>query len=105
MSTTSKSDPTQPLTQLEFTPEDHETAERVARFLGYTQTAYTSTSALWGLFCLRDSAADRKRPACIIKTRELGMLVVQDLEDLGLNDIGDPSGTVYVDGEPVGGRR
>lgn len=96
---------TQPLTQLEFTPDDHDTAERVARHLGYSQYSYTSTSALWGYFCLRDSDTDRKRPACIIKTRELGMLVVQDLEDLGLNDAGDPAGTVYVDGEPVGGRR
>jgi hypothetical protein len=76
---------TQALTQLEFTSDDHDVSDRIARHLGYTQTAYTSTSALWGLFCLRDSAQDRKPEACIIKTRELGFLVVSDLEDLGLD--------------------
>lgn len=51
----------------------------MARSLGYTQTAYTTTSALRGLFCLPDHA--RQRKGCIIKTRELGLLFVQDLED------------------------
>ena len=71
---------TPPLTQQEFTGNDFEVAERIAKRLGYTQTAYTSTSALWGLFCLRDHA--RHRAGCIIKTKELGFLFVQDLEDL-----------------------
>lgn len=70
------------LTQLEFTAGDHEVAERIARKLGYTQTVYTSTSQLWGLFCLRDRAS--QRAGCIIRTRELGFLFVQDVEDLNL---------------------
>ena len=44
---------TQQLTQLEFQEEDFPVAERLAKRLGYTQTAYTSSSALWGLFCLQ----------------------------------------------------
>jgi len=71
---------TQPLTQLEMSDEDIERAEQIARRLGYTQTAYTSTSALWGLFCLPDRPLQRK--GCVVKTRELGLLFVQDEEDL-----------------------
>lgn len=84
-----------PLTQLEFAPEDHATAEAMARQLGYQQYSYTSTSDLWGLFCLPENAdrphvSDTRRrtppyrPGCIIKTQELGLLFVQDAEDLGL---------------------
>jgi hypothetical protein len=80
----SKPDDTQPLTQLEFEEDDFAVAERIARRLGYTQTAYTSTSALWGLFCLADRASQRE--GCIIKTKELGLLFVQTLEDLHLYD-------------------
>lgn len=72
------------LTQVEFDEEDHEAAERIARRLGYTQTAYTSTSALWGLFCLRDRAS--QRAGCVVKTKELGLLFVQGLEDLNMHD-------------------
>ncbi len=75
---------TQALTQCEFSEDDFEIAENMADRLGYTQTVYTSTSALWGLYCLRDSAADPKRDGCIIKTRELGFLFVQTDEDLGV---------------------
>ena len=71
---------TQPLTQVEFDEADFAIAERIARRLGYQQTAYTSTSALWGLFCLREHA--KHRSGCIIKTKELGLMFVQDLEDL-----------------------
>jgi hypothetical protein len=70
------------LTQLEFTDADHAIAEQIARRLGYTQTTYTSTSDLWGLFCHRDRAS--QRAGCIIRTRELGYLFVQDVEDLNL---------------------
>jgi hypothetical protein len=73
---------------------DFAVAERIARALGYEQTAYTSTSALWGLFCLPENP-DRWRGnrralqhACIIKTRELGFLVVQSADDLGLDEDG-----------------
>ena len=104
--TTTRSE-TQALTMREFTPHDHTVAERVARFLGYEQYAYTSTSALWGLFCMRENPAqassadltprvpggrptERRQNAIIIATQELGILVVHDLEDLGLDGNGRP---------------
>lgn len=86
-------DQTQGLTQVEFSGDDFDTAKTVAKRLGYEQTAYTSTSALWGLFCLPENPRTWKgnrralQGACIIKTKELGFLVVQNLEDLGLEDI------------------
>lgn len=72
--------PTQPLAQVEFQGADFEIAERIAAALGYEQYAYTSTSALWGLFCLPENPAYAKpwhplHGACIIKnprTRILG---------------------------------
>ena len=83
-----------PITQREFIGDDFEIAERIAARLGYAQTVYTSTSALWGLYCLRENperartTVERRHPpyvaGCIIKTQELGFLFVQDLEDLGL---------------------
>lgn len=74
---------TQPLTQVEFEEPDFEVAERIAKRLGYTQTAYTSTSALWGLFCLRDRVT--QKAGCIIKTKELGFMFVQCAdEDLNI---------------------
>jgi hypothetical protein len=88
-----------PITPLEFEPDDHAKAQEMAERLGYKQTAYTSTSALWGLFCLNENpsclpraAADylRNKPpltkGCIIKTKEFGLLFVQDREDLGFDD-------------------
>lgn len=68
------------LTMLEFEEKDFETAEKIAKRLGFTQTAYTSTSALWGLFCLPDRASQKS--GCVIKTKELGFMFVQDTEDL-----------------------
>ena len=81
---------TQALTQVEFSDEDLAKAERIAAALGYEQTAYTSTSALWGLFCLPENPAtakpgQRTDGGCIIKTVELGMLFVQDGEDLNFD--------------------
>lgn len=76
---------TQVLTQVEFDKDDFEKAEQVARRLGYKQTAYTSHSALWGLFCLPDRKTQRS--GCIIKTTELGLLFVQGLDDLLMQDI------------------
>ena len=73
------------LTQLEFTDEDLEKAEDIARSLGYAQQAYTSTSALIGLYCLaerEDHPTGPYREGCIIKTKELGFMFVQLLEDL-----------------------
>ena len=86
---------TQALTQEEWTDQDFEIGHRVGRAMGYAQMVYTSTSALWGLFCLAENPATAKpgeplHKACIIKTRELGFLVVQDLEELGLLRNGAP---------------
>jgi len=81
---------TQLLTQLEFEDHDFSEAERLATRLGYTQTAYTSTSALWGLFCLPENPEYSKGPhtgGCIIKTKELGFLFVQDTEDLHMKEV------------------
>lgn len=76
---------TQTLTQLEWEAEDFAKGEAIARALGFEQFAYTSTSALWGLFCLPENPQYANgRPTdggCIIKTRELGFLFVQDGED------------------------
>lgn len=74
-----------PITQLEMMERDIETAEKVAKRLGFTQTAYTSTSALWGLFCLPDRATQRH--GCIIKTAEFGLMFVADLEDMLMEDL------------------
>ena len=82
---------TQTLTQTEFSEDDFGKAEKIAAALGYKQTAYTSTSALWGLFCLPENpraplynVAQTTQGGCIIKTLELGLLFVQDGEDRGL---------------------
>lgn len=75
------------LTQVEMSEADIEFAEKIAAKLGFTQTAYTSTSQLWGLYCLPDHA--QHRHGCIIKTRELGFLFVADLEDLQLHDLAE----------------
>lgn len=57
-----------PLTQVEFDEGDFADAEEIARRLGFTQTAYTTSSALWGLFCLPDRNGQRK--GCIILLME-----------------------------------
>lgn len=79
------------LTQLEWEGDDFAKGEAIARALGFEQHAYTSTSALWGLFCLPENPATAKpgqatQGGCIIKTRELGFLFVQDGEDRGLEN-------------------
>lgn len=81
------------LRQMHFSPTDHVIAHKIAAHMGYAQTACTSTSALIGLFCLAENPArnPQNRPTvrgCIIKTRELGFLFVQDAEDLGFDDLG-----------------
>lgn len=83
------------LTQQEFTPADHRAAERMAQALGYEQYAYTSTSQLWGLYCIQENP-DTAKPGqaiqggCIIKTKELGLLFVQCTENLCLHPNGRP---------------
>lgn len=84
---TDRPQPTTLLTQVEFEGDDFRKAEAIAQRLGYEQFAYTSTSALWGLFCLPENPARARRGqrtvgGCIIKTRELGFLFVQNGEDL-----------------------
>lgn len=83
---------TKPLTQLEFRPQDFTIAQQLAERLGYKQYPYTSTSDLIGLYCLRENperapAGSPQYNAVIIRTRELGIMVVQDLEDLRMDDL------------------
>lgn len=87
------------ITQIEMTEADIELCERAASRLGYTQTAYTSTSGLWGLFCLPDLARHKK--GCFIKTKEFGILFVSDLEDLQLHDLADVERTLFPSVSPV----
>jgi hypothetical protein len=80
---------TQKLTQVEFEERDFKIAEKIAKRLGYSQTAYTRTSALWGMFCLPENPRTAKpgeatKGGCIIKTTELGFLFVANLEDMGM---------------------
>jgi hypothetical protein len=80
-----------PITQLEMSEADIAEAQRMAAHLGYEQAAYTSSSALWGLFCLPENPARNPkglptRGGCIILTAEFGLLFVQDKEDVHLYD-------------------
>lgn len=85
------------LTPIEFNEQDHDRAQEIAERLGYEQTAYTSSSALWGLFCLPENPANHGVPltygarrfkppyvhGCVIKLREFGLVFVQTADDLG----------------------
>jgi len=73
------------ISQIEFQDSDFPIAEEIARRLGYTQTAYTSTSGLWGLFCLRDRST--QKAGCVIKTKEFGFMFVQNLGDMNMFDL------------------
>jgi hypothetical protein len=77
----------QNLTMVEFKGDDFDKAEKVAKRLGFTQTAYTSSSALWGLFCLPDRPTQKR--GCVVKTRELGFMYVQCLDDMLMDDLED----------------
>ena len=68
-----------------MTENEIEFAEKIAARLGYKQTAYTSTSGLWGVFCLPNNSTHKS--GCVIKTSEFGFMFVADLEDLKLNDL------------------
>ena len=78
------------ITQLEFKDNDFKNSESIAKQLGFKQTAYTSTSELIGLFCIIDGEQYKrgKKSGCIIKSKELGFLFVQHLEDLGIDEGG-----------------
>ncbi len=72
-----------PITQLAFDDADFTQAKALARTLGYgDNTAYTSSSAMWGLFCLRRTPDQAE--GCIIKTKEFGLMFVQTLNDLNI---------------------
>jgi hypothetical protein len=75
------------INQVEMTDKEIGLCERAAKRLGYTQTAYTSSSGLWGLFCLPDHS--KHRHGCFIKTKQFGIMFAADLEDLQLHDLVD----------------
>ena len=72
------------INQVEFEESDFPKAEKIAKRLGYRQTVYTSTSGLWGLFCLAENS--HCRSGCVIKTEQFGFLFVQDCEDLHIEE-------------------
>ena len=71
--------------QVEMTEAEIAIAETMARRLGYTQTAYTSTSEIWGLYRLPDNA--RQKSGVIFKTAQFGLVFFQDMEDLHMDDL------------------
>lgn len=76
------------ITPLEMTDSDIAIAEKAAKRLGYTQTAYTSSSSLWDLFCLPDN--NRQLSGCFIKTAQFGIVFLQSLEDIHCTDLDRP---------------
>jgi hypothetical protein len=73
------------LTMLEFTDEDLEVAKQIAYRICHRWTVYSSTSDIIGLFC--EKAFYTNASLAIIKTKEFGFMVVQDMEDLCLEDL------------------
>ena len=75
------------LTMLPFEECDNDAAEAIAKANGRDDDncAYTSTSAIIGLEYFRRWQGDTKT-FCIIKTKELGFLVIKDLEDMNIRD-------------------
>jgi len=77
-----------PIIQLEMTEADTREAQKLAKALGYEQTAYTSTSSLWGLFCLPENPErpeNKGKPihgGSIIKTEEFGLIFIQLAEEI-----------------------
>lgn len=74
------------ITVLEMTPEQVEFAEKAAQKLGFTQTAYESSS-LPGVYCLPDRP--NHKHGVLIQTKEYGLCMFSDLEDLNLYDMAD----------------
>lgn len=75
------------ITQIEMEESEIALCEKAAKRLGFTQTAYTSSSQIWGLYCLPDRATQKH--GVFMKTAELGLLFVADLEDLQLHDLAE----------------
>jgi hypothetical protein len=82
------------ITQLEFNENDFPIAEKIVGKLGFTQTAYTSTSDIIGLFCLPDRA-NQKHGCIIIKSKEFGFMFVSTLEDLHLERFNEPEPIIF----------
>lgn len=66
---------------LEFsTDEDFATAERICRKLGYGDSwAYTTSSSVPGLYCLPTRPTQRQK--IVVKTSELGFIVIEEIEE------------------------
>ena len=81
--------------QVEMTEAEIEFAERIGRRMGYEQLAYTSSSSLWGVFCLNENPAtwtgspQALKAGCIIKTKQFGFMFVADLDDLQMHDLAE----------------
>lgn len=72
------------LTQLPYKGGDMDTAHRIRRALGYPEDshAFTSSGAFVGLHLGPTSERKELPSVAIVKTREMGWLVVQTLEDV-----------------------
>jgi hypothetical protein len=85
-----KSEQPPSLTQLEMSEAEVSLCEEAAKRLGYEQTAYTSSSMIWGLYCLPENPKFRNKPhrgGVFMKTAELGILFVAGLDDLQFHDL------------------
>jgi len=75
---------TSTISVLGMTDHQIKQAQRVAKTLGYGEsTAYTSTSAAAGLYCLPLTNAQKR--GVLVQTKELGLIFIQGAEDLGLD--------------------
>lgn len=74
------------LTQLPLNDEDMAFAARIAARLGHKGNhSYSSTSDMIGLHC--HEKRNGPKGCAIVKTKEFGFLIIQDLEGLGFNDL------------------
>lgn len=75
------------LTTLDFTDKDFDAAAAIAKANGRDDEncTYTTTSSIIGLHYLCRFDGDSK-VFSIVKTKELGFLVIKDLEDMGIRD-------------------
>ncbi len=73
------------LETLEMNEEEIEIAEKIAKKLGYSQTAYTSSSGLWGLNCIGNN--EKHREGVVIKTKHYGFMFVADLQCMRMYEL------------------
>lgn len=90
------------LTQLPYEGNDMQTADRIRRALGYPEDsgAFTSTGGFIGLHLGPTSQRKDLRNVAIVKTREMGWMIVQTLEDVNYDlwleiEHGGPACTAY----------